>query len=264
MHVLSILASILISQGQGAAPQPKPAPDRSGEAELKRVMDATAAMRNVRIRLVSSSRETLDGVWYPDGDVNVWFIEPNRFRIEAMDTWGDGFTVICDGKALLKDGLAEWEPATLANLPKSLVEAEPQLAWNGSRGGPLFYFLDGSRTLDTMASKDGDIKQLTPEGGFKRIEFHHAIGGNVVVFYNEEVKNPVVSRFEFDKLPHLKAMHQQFPDWYGQPQEPLTRQWVAIQPIGKLESWVLDVRGSKGRVVKDVRQAAAPKPPKVR
>src|SRR4051794_12790680 len=92
--------TLLGSRSQDAGTQPKP--DRSGEPELKRLMDSSASLRNVRFHLSIVARDSREGVMYPDCDIDVRFLGPGKYRMEVMDPWGDGYTLVSDGATLMR------------------------------------------------------------------------------------------------------------------------------------------------------------------
>lgn len=120
-----------------------------------------------------------------------------QFRIVASGYWGESYRAVSDGKTLLIDTTQGDQPVVLRAAPKTIPQADRQLAKGGSESNPIFEMLEGSGSLETLLAPDSPIKRVKGEGALDAIEFRSKAYGWVTVFYPSGSELPLPRVIEY-------------------------------------------------------------------
>src|SRR4051812_33057691 len=112
MSLIAFAAAAVMFQ---AAP---PAPDRSGEPALRKILAWAKGLDNVHLVILKKTRDAATNPMYPDTRVDLWLAGP-KFRLETSGYWGDGSVAVSDGTAALWDMNDESQPAIVSDAKAS-------------------------------------------------------------------------------------------------------------------------------------------------
>ncbi|HZH98728.1 MAG TPA: hypothetical protein VEX38_07130 [Fimbriimonadaceae bacterium] len=250
MHLLPLLFC-----AYALALQEPAAPDRTGEPELRRILEAHGKLRNVQIVIGKSARERSDQVMQPDKTLTLWYAGPNRFRMAASSYWGDAALYVSDGKTLYSDPLDDSQPAILRNTTVTPIPmVHNDLSLRGGNGSMLFYLLEGAGAFDKIVDSGGNIT-LKESAVERQVTFKSKDFGTVSIFVDKAKR--LAHRIEYDNLPGKLAAYLRFPMWMEKPEDPLDREEITITPMRSFPRDTFSVKPPKWRPVTDQRK----KPP---
>lgn len=154
-------------------------PQSGPDAEFRALLRSMAQERGIAVR-VSRARTTELGMLPEEMVVQLDYEGPGVFKIQTMGAFGDGQTIVSDGKRVLRDPL-EGEFVYSSPSPKGLGLAQGLVSVRN--GLPLaFALLDGESVFGSLLSADAKVESK-PEGTATAFTFSLASGsrGTVVV-----------------------------------------------------------------------------------
>lgn len=238
-----------------------PAPDRSGEPALRKILDWAKGLDNVHLVINTEARDTGHDAMYPGDRIDVW-LSGARFRVERANYWGYGSYVVSDGKTVLSDSESEDDPAILTNAKGGLLATYAELKMSTEDMSPFFELMNGPSQFEKLVEKTAEIKQEPDQGDEKVVSLQHKKLGTERLYYHLVKGAPQLDRLEYDNLPAMKEMYKANPDFADQPDPGmLTRHSFYIADDRPAIS-LFDTRPPKGRGFRDNRSTNRPsKPP---
>lgn len=149
----SVLAlSLIMAAGAWA----QDAPDRSGWADLEKLSNTYASMRNTRFFIARFDLMDQFDKSPADYTTELWFAEPGKFRMTTYEAMGGGFLAVSDGKTLLVDELQERFPIRLREAKKAFADNGNEFG-SGRNGSYILNLLDGPDSLKGQFREDAAI-----------------------------------------------------------------------------------------------------------
>jgi hypothetical protein len=245
MTFLAFAAALVIGQ------QPAPAPDRSGESELRRILTWAKNLNNAHVVIFTSARDTAQSLMYPGFRIDLW-MSGDKFRLETATMWDAGTMVVCDGTTVLSDSKSEYEPAVVDAAKGSVLATLAEVKVEADDLSAFFMLMKGPDGLDKLVDKTSSVV-ATGKGDSEVLTFSGKKLGGVRLVYHEEGKQPVVDRIEYDNKAYLEEQAKKYPEWVDPPDPgTLTRNDIVFA-TDRPSASLFDARPAKGRTFEDKR-----------
>ena len=231
-------------------------PDRSAEARLKQLFEAMGKVKSLQARIDRFSRESSKTGWSPDGPIELTYSQTSRFRVSTTGGWGDQADYLCDGKTFLFDPHDIASGIVLKDAKPTIYECDSALAQRGGASSPLYYLLAGTKGLDELVAKEGEIISLPLLNGEEGIRFKSTKIGTVKVFFDSKDKRMLVNRIEYDDLENKKEQAKMWAEWGAEePTDPLDMHRITYLSVGKgISPKVFNASPPSGLRVQDQRE----------
>ncbi|MBX3096134.1 MAG: hypothetical protein KF812_04675 [Fimbriimonadaceae bacterium] len=237
------LALIACMSASLAFAQEAEAPDRSGEAKLRALLEACGKVRNAHIFIGRFDLGSETEVSPADGSVELFYAEPGKFRMQYHESMGGGFLGVSDGETLMLDNLGENGPITLRAASKTFKAAGNQFG-PGANGSYILTLLDGPSSFEDLAPLDASIKH-SERRGTEMIEISR---GRVFmrISYVMNGNNVVLKEVESTSAGGGQRGGGAF-------RRDVVHTW---EPMGRAEGWVFNTKPEEGMNVRDERRAS--------
>lgn len=255
MKTASVLCVVLASSFALAQ---KATPDRSGEAKLRDILKANAAIKNLHCVIWDGSREKAEYPYLYDRSIEFWYGGGATFRVETSAHFDNGYRAISDGKVMTVDRLPlPGKGKIIKRLAgKSLIQT-PTLRFNNGAASPMFGVLAGEYLLDSVIPKTTFIKEVDGEQGLKGIRFGMENLGCTTLYYLPGDKYMLIRRVEWDSSPEWRKGLEK--EGFATPQGKLRKQDIYYMGVNAgIEKMVFDTTIPKGFEVDDQTKAGDP------
>jgi hypothetical protein len=232
---------------------PPVAPDRSGEAALRRLMRDGGAVKDAHVLLRGGRRPNPRGGILEPSRMELHYRSQKVFRFESSSFMGGGARVISDGTVVLRDPLTLNGPVELTNATEEMADASPVLRGAGVAGGLLFRIMTGEAALDKVLDAKGFV--IDTVGPFGRALLLGAPNNTVAIIHFEEVGGKLwVRRIDLEQRRELPAKPPTIAEIEGANPFSLEVRWEAV---GKpLPDELFSTKPPEGIPVQDRRGAS--------
>lgn len=189
-------------------------PDRTGEAQLKALIQGMSKLNSIHLMITVESRTSLSDAFYYGRTFDLNWGLGGRFRIGISDYWGDARSYVSDGRTLMKDSLDSQEGVELRDFDRTAMDSSEELAARGAYALATIYLLSGESGLAKLAPPESTI---TFKDGV--IHLSESPFGNMAIHTELHRGMLRATKIEYDNWPWKESMYEQYPEWWDPPLE---------------------------------------------
>ncbi|MCC7434123.1 MAG: hypothetical protein IT363_05510 [Methanoregulaceae archaeon] len=213
------------------------------QIELDDLFDRYAKLRNVEISISRSRRLAKHEAQEAGSELVVRYAGQRRFRVDSAEYWGDGTTLVSDGKTLLVVSGGDGR-VSLRNTAE-LLDAHPSLNPPGPSSAILFLFMKGRDSYKRLVADEPHF-----ESGRNWIRFATKSLGVMTL----TLRDGWIQEIAYDNRPGSLASYVMFPMWYERPQDPMEIEAITYLFAQRFPARTFDATPPKGVDVEDLRK----------
>lgn len=216
------------------------------ENTLKDVFTRMGAVKSFRASVYKTLRRTTDGVFMPQGAMEVMYRSKNQYRIYRVDPMDGMDLMISDGKTLRSDPLSDEDRPTLYAVKPDFLTTSRNLS---NEGGSLF------TVLLLLTQGDAGYTAVAPtavQSNGDWVSFESKKLGKVALRLTKDSK-PLVIEATYDNAPYWESRRKT--GTFRIPADPMYREEISYVSIDKPldDKWFL-AEPVKGEKVNDQRK----------